>query len=62
MIKEGDRVFIKPEWQDKGDAELEWRAIENEDGGRVKISPVMPNLPLPPVYVVRTDWLVTSSN
>lgn len=30
MLKKGDRVRIKPEWQDKGDAELTWIVVEDE--------------------------------
>ncbi len=36
-IKKGDVVRIKPEWQDEGDDEFTWVAVEDEDGGRVLI-------------------------
>lgn len=39
-IRKGDRVFIKPEWQDAGDDQFIWIALEDEDGGRVRISPI----------------------
>ena len=39
-IRAGDRVFIKPEWQDAGDEKCIWIALEDEDGGRVRISPI----------------------
>lgn len=58
MICKGQKVHIKPEWQDAGDEEFTWIAIEDEDGGRVKISPVMPDLTYPPVSVVETRMLV----
>lgn len=57
MIKKGDRVFIKPEWQDAGDENFTWHAIEDEDGGRVKISPIDTGLNIHPVTVVLTAWL-----
>ena len=40
LIRKGERVFIKPEWQDKGDDDYIWIALEDEDGGRVRISPI----------------------
>jgi len=33
MIKKGDRIRIKPEWQDPGDDKFIWVALEDEDGG-----------------------------
>lgn len=57
MIKKGDTVLIKPEWQDEGDHTLTWVAIENEDGGRVRIAPTDTGLAFPPNQVVTTDML-----
>lgn len=57
MIKKGDRVKIKPEWQDKGDDLFLWIAIEDEDGGRVRISPIGTGLQLTPNQVVQTSML-----
>lgn len=57
MIKRGDTVHIKPEFCDPGDEGLHWVAIEDEDGGRVKIQPTDSGLPLPPVYVVTVSML-----
>jgi len=37
MIKQGDKIKIKPEWQDEGDDVAEFIALEDEDGGRVRI-------------------------
>lgn len=36
-IKAGDTVKFKPEWQDAGDDQIEFVAMEDEDGGRVLI-------------------------
>ena len=38
MIHAGDRVFIKPQWQDPGDEVLHWVARCDEADGRVDIS------------------------
>ena len=61
MIKKGDIVRIKPEWQDPGDDKFTWIAIEDEDGGRVRIEPVDIGLPFPPNQAVTTEMLVTCS-
>ena len=58
-IKKGQRVYIKPEWQDAGDDTIEFIAIEDEDGGRVKISPQL-GLPFNPVQVVDVEMLCAS--
>jgi hypothetical protein len=34
-IRKGDRIGIKPEWQDPGDDKFLWVGLEDEDGGRV---------------------------
>ena len=57
MIKKGDEVRIKPEWQDAGDNTLIWIALEDEDGGRVRIEPIGTGLSFPPNQVVTTDML-----
>lgn len=56
-ILKGTTVKIKPEWQDKGDDKFKWVAIEDEDGGRVRISPVDIGLRIIPNTVVTTDML-----
>lgn len=58
MIKKGDEVRIKPEWQDKGDKKFRWFAIEDEDGGRVRIRPDGTGLTFPPNQVVETTMLM----
>jgi hypothetical protein len=55
-ICKGDRIEILPEWQDPGDDKYEWYATDDEDGGRVSITPVM-DLPYPPVHRVRTSMI-----
>lgn len=56
-IKKGDPVRIKPEYQDPGDDEFEWVATEDEDGGRVRISPSNIGLNIRPNTVVTVDML-----
>lgn len=58
MIRKGQKVHIKPEWQDPGDDQFTWIAVEDEDGGRVKVMPLIPDLAHPPVTVVETRKLV----
>lgn len=60
MIRKGDKVKIKPEYQDIGDSEIEFIAIENEDGGRVKIQARL-GLTYNPVQVVRTEMIQCAS-
>lgn len=56
-IQRGDAVRILPQWQDPGDDKLTWIALEDEDGGRVRISPINSGMTIPPNYVVHTDML-----
>jgi hypothetical protein len=56
-IAAGDQVFIKPEFQDEGDDQFIWQAIEDEDGGRVKIAPINIGLPIIPNQIIETRML-----
>jgi hypothetical protein len=40
MIKKGDRIDIKPEWQDAGDENYVWVAVDDEEKGFVTITPI----------------------
>ena len=40
MIKKGDIITIKPQWQDAGNASFTWVARDDEENGRVDISAV----------------------
>jgi hypothetical protein len=57
MVHKGETVHIKPEWQDKGDDKFQWIALEDEDGGRIRIMPLGTGLAFPPNYVVQIEWL-----
>lgn len=58
MIRRGDKVRIKPEFQDPGDDSVEWVALEDEDGGRVRIQPQL-GLEINPNQVVEVSMLET---
>lgn len=51
MIRKHDSIVIKQDYQDDGDSDLHWMAIEDEDGGRVKAIALGTGLTIPPVYV-----------
>lgn len=57
MIVKGDKVSIKPEWQDKGDDAFDWVAVDNEENGRVVITATNTGLTFAPVQVVKVEWL-----
>ena len=58
MILKGQIVKIKPECQDPGDAGFVWMAVEDEDGGRVRISPVNIDMEIKPTMVVKVADLI----
>lgn len=62
MIKAKDILRIKPEYQDEGDDLLVWIALEDEDGGRVRIAPLNTGLKFPPNQVVKTEMIVKDGN
>jgi len=64
-IVKGQQIWIKPEWQDDGDDELTWFAVENsaDDRGempRIRIACVESlHLPIPPVESVSRSMITT---
>jgi hypothetical protein len=58
VIRKGDKVQIKPEWQDAGDDRFVWVAVDDEEKGRVQIMPLGTGLAFAPIGTVRTEWLV----
>ena len=58
MIKKGDRVYIKPEWQDKGDEQNEFVAMCDEYDGRVKIGYLNTLQNFTPIQLVTVDMLL----
>jgi hypothetical protein len=61
MIKKGDRIRIKPEWQDPGDDKFIWVALEDEDGGRVRIAPINTGLTILPNQIVDANMVELAS-
>ena len=61
MIRKGDAIQIKPEWQDAGDYRFVWVAVDHEENGRVMIAPINTGLAIAPRYVVNVDWLIEAS-
>ena len=59
-ITECQRVFIKPEFQDAGDSNYAWFAVDNAEKGRVTISPADTGLAIAPRYVVTLDMLANA--
>ena len=57
MIKKGDKVNIKQEYQDAGDDLYHWVAVDDEEKGWVSISPSNIDLSIKPVHVVNIDML-----
>lgn len=57
MIKANDQIKIRPEYQDDGDESIIWIALEDEDGGRVRIAPVNTGLSLLPCQIVTTAMI-----
>jgi imidazole glycerol phosphate synthase subunit HisF len=59
VIKKGDVVRIRKEWQDAGDDQIVFLACEDEDGGRVLIEPQIA-LEFKPRQVVQVSMLETN--
>lgn len=56
-LEEGDLVKFIPEYED-GDDEFVYVLVEDPDGGRVKVIPLNSGLDIPPIQVVKTEWLI----
>lgn len=57
MIRKGQEVYIKPEFQDAGDDKFSWIVADDEQNGRVAIVPMGTGLAIPPRHVVKVEWL-----
>lgn len=57
MIKKGDRIDINPEWQDPGDENYVWVAVDDEEKGFVTISPISMPVGLRPRSVVGIEMI-----
>lgn len=56
-IKKGDIVKIKKEFQDPGDEQYIWVAVDDEEKGRVTITPINIDLKIKPTSVVLRTML-----
>jgi hypothetical protein len=56
MIRKGDIVRFKPEWRDAGDEDVTFVAIEDEDGGRVKVEAQL-GLAINPIQVIAVEMV-----
>jgi imidazole glycerol phosphate synthase subunit HisF len=56
-IQKGDLVEILKAYQDEGDDELIWMAIDDEEKERVTVMPVNSTLSIKPTYVMKVEWL-----
>lgn len=54
MIHKGDTVKILPVFQDVGDDDFVWKAVEDEDGGRVRVEAAIPGM-----YFAKTEIFQT---
>ena len=59
-IKRNQLIRFKPEWSDPGDEEIVFVAIEDEDGGRVKVRAEL-GMTINPVQVVETRMILCAS-
>lgn len=57
LIRKGDLVEILPAFQDVGDSDFQWVAVDDEEKGRVFISTINSGLRIRPVHVVQSDWI-----
>lgn len=56
-LKKGDIVQFLPVFKD-GDVEFDYVLLEDPDGDRVKVIPIGSGLEIPPIQVVKTEWLI----
>lgn len=57
LFRQGDLVEILPSFQDPGDSEFLWVAVDDEEKGRVWISAINSGLRMRPVHVVQAEWI-----
>ena len=55
-IKKGDRVVFRPEWQDDGDADVVFVAVEDPAGELIRVEALL-GMTVNPQQVVPTFWI-----
>lgn len=56
-FKKGDKIKIKKEWQDRDDDKYEWYVVDDEEKGKVTISPKISAMRIQPTQIVMTDMI-----
>lgn len=57
MFRRNDVVEILKEFQDPGDSNFTWVVLNDEEKGRVDITPIDINLTIKPTYTLRTEQI-----
>ena len=57
MFRRNDVVEILKEFQDPSDSSFTWVVLNDEEKGRVDISPVDINLSIKPTYTLKTEQI-----
>ena len=57
MFKRDDVVEILTEFQDPGDSSFTWVVLNDEEKGRVDISPVNISLTIKPIYTLKIEQI-----
>jgi hypothetical protein len=60
-FRKGDLVRFLPDYEDSN-YEYVYFLIEDPDGGRVKVIPYDSGLEIPPMQVVKTEWLIKTTD
>lgn len=61
-VQKGHQVEFKPEYKDDGDDDIKWVALENEDGGRVRVIASNSPMRIKPTQVVTREMLSNVSS
>ena len=56
LIRKGDRIFFKPEWQDKGDSEKTFVAMEDQHNNNVAVVCLL-GMVINPWHYARLDMI-----
>jgi len=57
MIKAGNQVRILPEFQDDGDDQFHWVALNSPEKGRLDIIAINSPLTIKPIHTVCVEWV-----
>jgi len=56
-LKVGERVKIKPEFQDEGDDDFHWHVVGDESKGRVDVSANIPGMKIQPTHTLQSHMV-----